>query len=90
MVPMRPTIRQSVSRIRGGMPGVKTAGRGGFACHSEERARKEGAVTNPPTPRHPESGNDPDDLPDVFQGLIGIDVIDGELVPRASAEPPRA
>jgi len=47
-------------------------------------------VTNPPTPRHPESGNDPDDLPDVFQGLIGIDVIDGELVPRASAEPPRA
>ncbi|MFB9785685.1 hypothetical protein DEU35_0899 [Microbacterium sp. AG157] len=47
-------------------------------------------MTNPPGPRHPESWNDPDDLPDVFQGLIGIDVIDGELVPRATAEPPRA
>ncbi len=45
-------------------------------------------MTHPPTPRHPGPADDPDDLPDVFQGLIGIDVIDGELVPRAS-EPPR-
>ncbi|MEV7826644.1 hypothetical protein [Microbacterium enclense] len=42
----------------------------------------------PPIPGHPEPANDPDDLPDVFRGLIGIDVVDGELVPRAS-EPPR-
>ena len=42
----------------------------------------------PPVPRHPEPSDDPDDLPEVFDGLIGIDVIDGELVPRA-AKPPR-
>ncbi|MFZ8756076.1 hypothetical protein ACO03V_01490 [Microbacterium sp. HMH0099] len=29
------------------------------------------------------------DLPDVFDGLIGIDVIDGELVPRVSSRPHR-
>ncbi|SDO43349.1 hypothetical protein SAMN04487848_0880 [Microbacterium sp. ru370.1] len=46
-------------------------------------------MTHPPTPRHPEPAGDPDDLPEVFNGLIGIDVVDGELVPRAS-EPPRA
>jgi len=46
-------------------------------------------VTIPPTPRHPEAWNDPDDLPEVFRGLVGIDVIDGELMPRAAAEQPR-
>ncbi|MDU0366478.1 hypothetical protein AB0O16_01520 [Microbacterium sp. NPDC089180] len=46
-------------------------------------------MTHPPTPRHPEPAGDPDDLPEVFRGLIGIDVVDGELVPRAT-EPPRA
>ncbi|MEZ3157241.1 hypothetical protein AB1K56_09985 [Microbacterium sp. BWR-S6Y] len=45
-------------------------------------------MTHPPTPRNPEPAGEPDDLPEVFQGLIGIDVVDGELVPRAS-EPPR-
>ncbi|CAN3700892.1 MULTISPECIES: hypothetical protein [unclassified Microbacterium] len=45
-------------------------------------------MTHPPTPWHPEPGDESDDLPHVFDGLIGIDVIDGELVPRAS-EPPR-
>jgi hypothetical protein len=51
-------------------------------------ARKEGAVTHPPTPWQPDPGAfDPDDLPEIFHRLIGIDVIDGELVPRAS-EPP--
>ncbi|WP_295790821.1 hypothetical protein [uncultured Microbacterium sp.] len=45
-------------------------------------------MTHPPTPRHPGPAGDPDDLPDVFRGLIGIDVVDGELVPRA-AEPPQ-
>lgn len=44
-------------------------------------------MTHPPTPRHPGPANDPDDLPDVFRGLIGIDVVDGELVPRASESP---
>ncbi|WP_181373437.1 hypothetical protein [Microbacterium sp. HMWF026] len=44
-------------------------------------------MTHPPTPRHPGPADDPDDLPDVFQGLIGIDVVDGELVPRASESP---
>lgn len=29
------------------------------------------------------------DLPDIFDGLIGIDVIDGELVPRVSTRPHR-
>jgi len=46
-------------------------------------------VTNPPMPRNPESGNDPDDLPEVFYGLIGIDVVDGELLPRAGGIEPR-
>ncbi|WP_191966663.1 hypothetical protein [Microbacterium testaceum] len=46
-------------------------------------------MINPPTPRHPESWNDPDDLPDVFRDLVAIDVVDGELVPRAATEPPR-
>ncbi len=32
--------------------------------------------------------SDDDDLPDVFAGLTGIDVVDGELIPRAS-EPPQ-
>lgn len=45
-------------------------------------------MTQPPIPRPPGSADDPDDLPEVFRGLIGIDVVDGELVPRAS-EPPR-
>ncbi len=71
------------------MPGVKTAGRGGGPWHSGCVARKEGAVTNPPMPRNPESGNDPDDLPEVFHGLIGIDVVDGELLPRAGGIEPR-
>ncbi len=35
----------------------------------------------------PGPGPEDDDLPDVFSGLTGIDVIDGELVPRV-AEPP--
>ncbi|MDQ1123410.1 hypothetical protein [Microbacterium trichothecenolyticum] len=43
-------------------------------------------MTHPPTPRLPEPA-DPDDLPDVFRELIGIDVIDGELVPRAADSP---
>ena len=46
-------------------------------------------MTNPPMPRNPESGNDPDDLPEVFHGLIGIDVVDGELLPRAGGAEPR-
>ncbi|MDQ1082857.1 MULTISPECIES: hypothetical protein [Microbacterium] len=41
-------------------------------------------MTHPPIPPHPQPADDPDDLPEVFRGLIGIDVIDGELVPRAS------
>ncbi|MCD2168757.1 MULTISPECIES: hypothetical protein [Microbacterium] len=47
-------------------------------------------MTSPPNPWHPEpaDGHD-DDLPDVFDGLTAIDVVDGELVPRAPA-PPRA
>lgn len=45
-------------------------------------------MTQPPIPRHPDPADDPDDLPEVFRSLIGIDVVDGELVPRAS-EPPR-
>lgn len=44
-------------------------------------------MSNPPTPRHPGPAENPDDLPEVFAGLVGIDVIDGELVPR-SVEPP--
>ena len=39
-----------------------------------------------------EPGEGPADstaLPDVFDGLVGIDVVDGELVPR-EPEPPRA
>lgn len=44
-------------------------------------------MTHPPTPGRPESADDGDDLPEVFRSLIGIDVIDGELVPRSS-EPP--
>lgn len=38
----------------------------------------------PPTP---EPG-DADDLPEVFDQLTGIDVVDGELIPRSS--PPAA
>lgn len=39
-------------------------------------------------PPHAGSAPDsPDDLPEVFAGLTGIDVIDGELVPRASPSP---
>lgn len=45
-------------------------------------------MTYPPVPRHSEPADDPD-LPEVFRSLIGIDVIDGELVPRASEPPPR-
>jgi hypothetical protein len=41
----------------------------------------------PPSPIEP--AEEPADLPDVFDGLIGIDVVDGELVPR-EPEPPRA
>ncbi|WP_298870884.1 hypothetical protein [uncultured Microbacterium sp.] len=46
-------------------------------------------MAHPPTSRQPGPAEDPDDLPDVFRGLIAIDVVDGELVPR-STEPPRA
>ncbi len=45
-------------------------------------------MTHPPTPWQPDPGAfDPDDLPEVFHRLVGIDVIDGELVPRASKPP---
>jgi hypothetical protein len=53
-----------------------------------DHARKESAVTHPPIPRQSQPANDPD-LPEVFRSLIGIDVIDGELVPRASEPPQR-
>ncbi|MDQ1138043.1 hypothetical protein QE410_002842 [Microbacterium sp. SORGH_AS 1204] len=44
-------------------------------------------MVHPPHPWNSEPANDPDDLPEVFRGLIGIDVVDGELVPRASDAP---
>ncbi len=58
-------------------------------CQGGVITRKDSAVTE----RHPPSSHDPaaddsDDLPSVFDGLVGIDVVDGELVPRA-AKPPR-
>ncbi|MDQ1074453.1 MULTISPECIES: hypothetical protein [Microbacterium] len=50
----------------------------------------------PPSPMEPgegpaDSAGSPGsaDLPDVFDGLVGIDVVDGELVPREPG-PPRA
>ncbi|MDF2047854.1 hypothetical protein P2P98_16945 [Microbacterium sp. Kw_RZR3] len=44
----------------------------------------------PPSPMEPGEGPaDSADLPDVFDGLVGIDVVDGELVPREPG-PPRA
>ncbi len=74
--------------VRAGYHGVKTTR--GCAGHLTKwgDARKESAVTHPPIPRHSEPADDPD-LPEVFRSLIGIDVIDGELVPRASEPPPR-
>jgi len=41
---------------------------------------------HPPTPIDP--ADDSADLPSVFDSLVGIDVVDGELVPR-EAKPPR-
>lgn len=53
------------------------------------RGRRLGVVNHIP-PFLPAPDDDgASDLPDVFDGLIGIDVIDGELVPRISVRPHR-
>ena len=43
--------------------------------------------SHPPTPLGP--ADDSSDLPSVFDGLVAIDVVDGELVPRET-KPPRS
>lgn len=70
---------------------VKGTGRAGDGCHCGVMTGRENlAVTTHPGPTasdndgHPNDATDP---ADVFAGLLAIDVIDGELVPRRARVP---
>ena len=52
------------------------------SCHRRHTPRKERAVNERHSPFPIEPSDDSADLPSVFDGLVGIDVVDGELVPR--------